>query len=518
MYRPPEVTNQYIMRRHRSLLLGVISTTFVGCAVGPDYVKPVIETDPAFSNVELVRGSIDDSQIEWWKNFNDQELTGLISDAVIANKTISAALGSVHEARSNRRERTFDLFPTVRAGAGYTESESSNARFGSFGGAPEGSAFDTKTEFFSTTLDAMWELDFFGRVRRSVEVTSAQEEAVEAQLADAIRIVIAEVARNYFELRGMQQQLDVARRNATNQEKTVQLTETLFEGGRVTALDTSRARSQWQSTLATIPLMQHGIRAAIYRLGVLTGKRPTQLIAQLSVERPLPVFSGPLQLSNPGELLLRRPDLRAAERALAAATAGIGVATGDLFPKVSFAGSFGYEARTLSGLGDSGSNVYSFGPTISWAFLDLGRVFARLRVADARAAKALADYEQRVLSVLEETETALSLYGSEVQRREYLKEAVKQSRTAAELARVQYNDGMVDFLTVLDAERALLIIEDQLAGSETTAATALIGIYKSLGGGWENLQVVEDTLKTSDSSSTIKVPAVVAVTHESSKS
>ena len=249
-----------------------------------------------------------------------------------------------------------------------------------------------------------WEVDLFGRVRRNVEASSDEVDAQEASLRDLSVSLVAEVARNYFELRGAQNQLEVAKKNAKNQTQTLDITRLRLEGGRGTVLDTSRATAQLATTLALVPPLESAIHQAMHRLSVLTGQMPGALTGKLSQSAPFPSIPKTIQIGQPAELLRRRPDIRIAERSLAAATARIGVATADLFPKVTFVGTIALEATTFSGVGAARSDSYSVGPRISWAALDLGRVYARIKAADARAEASLAQYEQTVLNALEETE------------------------------------------------------------------------------------------------------------------
>jgi multidrug efflux system outer membrane protein len=292
----------------------------------------------------------------------------------------------------------------------------------------------------------------------------------------------SEMARNYFELRGLQNELGVALKNAENQKQTLAITQARLEGGRGTELDVARARAQWTATLALIPPLQSGISAAIHRLSVLTGQQPNALKTALEKQSPLPPLPSLVNIGKPEELLRRRPDIRVAERNLAAATAGIGIVTADLFPRVTFNGNIALESSSFTGLGASGSETWSFGPRISWAALDYGHVRARIRAAGARADASLAQYEQTVLSALEETENALVDFGREQERMSYLQQTVESSRAASQLAQQRFDAGAVDFLVVLDAERALLDAEDQLARSQTRTLTSLVSVYKALGG------------------------------------
>jgi multidrug efflux system outer membrane protein len=338
-------------------------------------------------------------------------------------------------------------------------------------------------ELYDAGFDATWELDLFGRVRRSVQAASAQVGSVEATRFDMLVSVIAEVARNYFELRGVQNQLAVARKNADVQTETLKITQSRLDGGRGTDFDVSRSRSLLNLTLSTIPPLEAAIQKTIYRIAVLTGQEPTALITELSTPEPLPSTMPALPLGDPAALLRRRPDIRAAERSLAAATAQIGVATGDLFPRVTFIGSIGFQADTFAGLGKSGGDRWNFGPRITWAALDLGRVQARIKAADARTEAALASYERTVLTALEETEGALVDFGREQSRRQFLQTSAEASQKAADLAHQRYEGGVTDFLSVLDAERTLLEAQDRLASSQTLTATAFVAVYKALGGG-----------------------------------
>ena len=349
--------------------------------------------------------------------------------------------------------------------------------------APPGG--DRDIELYDVGFDASWELDFFGRVRRSIEASSAAVGAAEASRQDVIVSLLAEVARNYFELRGAQNRLAVARRNAENQRQTLDLTIALLEGGRGTELDTSRAEAQLTSTLASIPPLETTVKQAMYRLGVLIGQQPTALEAELSEPLPLPALPTLVALGKPDDLLRRRPDIRVTERNLAAATANIGVATADLFPRITFTGSVALQAGSFVGLVKGGSDTFAIGPGIFWAAFDLGRVRARIRAADARTEAALAQYEQRVLLALEETENALVSFTRQQARRDLLQASAQASEKAQNLARQRYQFGVADFLTVLDAERTLLEAQDRLADSETLTATALVAVYKALGGGWE---------------------------------
>jgi outer membrane protein, multidrug efflux system len=448
-----------------------------GCMlVGPDYKAPPTLMPAAFANQAEEGLTTDAIETSWWRGFQDDTLNQLVELALASNHDLRVATARIHEARALRSEITFDLYPTVTSQASFTRERASDVL------QPLG---DRDIELFDGGFDASWELDFFGRVRRSIEASSAQVEAAEASRQDVTVSLLAEVARNYFELRGGQNRLAVARQNAVNQQQTLDLTIALLEGGRGTELDTSRAEAQLTSTLATIPPLEATVKRAIYRLSVLIGQQPTTLDTELSKPMPLPALPKLLALGTPEDLLRRRPDIRVTERNLATATADIGVATADLFPRVTFTGSIGLQAGTVFGISEGPSERFSLGPGIFWAAFDLGRVRARIRAADARTEAALAQYEQRVLLALEETENSLVDFTRQQARRDLLRASAQASEKAQNLASQRYQFGVTDFLTVLDAERTLLTAQDLLADSETQTATALVAVYKALGGGWE---------------------------------
>lgn len=450
------------------------------CAVGPDYQEPATNNLPdKFANGGHTEFSDNDIELGWWKLFNDQQLIALIDQTVAHNYDIKAARANLAEARALYLEAGLNLLPQVSSHANYIDTMRSISSLNNRSFVPR------DLHLLNSGFDAYWEVDIFGRVRRNVEATNDEVDAQDASLRDIGVSLIAETARNYFELRGLQRQLEVAEKNARNQSETLSLTRVKLDNGRGTELDTSRALAQLETTRATIPSLKTAIARNIHRLGVLTGQMPNALAEKLSQPLPLPKAPETIQIGSPEQLLKRRPDIRVAERALAAATARIGVATGDLFPRVTFIGTIALEGDTLGSMVTPGSDSYSFGPRITWAFLDMGRVYARIKAADARAESSLAQYEQTVLNALEETENALVAYNQERIRRASLATAAQASERANQLAHLRYEAGVAEFLTVLDTELRLLQDQSELAQSETATATALTAVYKALGGGWE---------------------------------
>jgi outer membrane protein, multidrug efflux system len=456
------------------LMLGAIA----GCAVGPSYREPKESLPDQFSRG--AQPGIEQGEVvaQFWTLFNDPILNRLVSDALAANKDLAQAAGNLQASRAAARLTGFDTFPTIVAGGFYSRSLASADQVP--GATREQRTMDT----YDAGFDAVWELDLFGQVRRSRAAARAGVGAAEATLRDAIVIVTAEVARNYCVLRGLQDQLAVAERNEVNQRQTLDVTQVRLDAGRGTQLDVSRATAQLATTEATIPPLRASIATTIHRLAVLTGRQPDVLRSELATVQPMPVLPALNTIGGPEALLRRRPDIRIAERNLAAATARIGVAVADLFPRVTLIGSAGYNAGSWEGLGSSASQTYSMGPSITWAALDLGRVRARIGIARAEAGIALAAYEAAVLLALEDTENSLVGYGEAQRREETLERAATHSTTAARLARQRFEGGLTDFLSVLQAERDALAAEDGLAQGRTQTATSLIAVYKALGGGW----------------------------------
>lgn len=451
--------------------------------VGPEYHPPATQVPPTFAERDVAFAT-SEPEAAWWQALADDTLSQLIRRALAENHDLRIAGANVRAARALLGESRFERYPIASTRASSTRERASAAR-------NRGDGDRTQT-FYDATLDASWEIDFFGRVRRSIEALTADYDAAQADQRDALVIVAAEVARTYIELRGAQLRLEVARRNAANQEQTYGMTRSLFRGGRGTELDIARAQAQLETTRASIPPLEFEVVRAIHRLDVLVGANPGELRPTLFARSVFPLLPAKLAIGKPMDLLRRRPDIESAERRLAGVTARIGVATADLFPRVSLNGSAGFVSTSLSNWTDSDSGTYSIGPFLSWAAFDLGRVRARIRAIDAGAEAQLAVYEQTVLRALEETENALANYVRTRSRSAHLNVAANASENAAQLARVRYQNGIESFLNVLDAEGRLLEIQDQLARSQIDAGLALVTLYKALGGGWQEGQPTDE--------------------------
>ncbi len=464
-----------------------VSALFLGaCAVGPDYTGADLSTltPAAFDDTGAAAAPAD-----WWRTLNDPVLDGLVADALVANRDLRAAEANVRAARADYGLSRFDLAPTVRTDAQYRRQRVSADGLGAtIPGIPAGEPFPD-TDLFDAGLAAGWELDFWGGVRRSVEAAKATYEGAEADRRSAAVLVTADVAAAYASLRGAERQRDIAVKNAQKQAETRALTESLEKAGRASSLDAARARAQAEATAATIAPLEAAIAREKRRLAVLTGRSPDGLETALRAPAALPQIPDAAPAGDPSLILRQRPDIMRAERDLAAATAAIGVATADLFPRVRFVGAFGASSTTLWSFGSAPSVDYGFGPTIEWAAFDLGRVRARIRQSEARADAALARYEQTALNALEETANAFTDLARERERNARLKSSVVESADAAALAEARYRAGLDDFLAVLDADRRLLEAESALAESDTRVLRNYVAVYSALGGGW---RVVEE--------------------------
>jgi outer membrane protein, multidrug efflux system len=459
------------------VIMGAVTALLLGgCSVGPNYHQPPMPVQGGgFGSAGGVATATGELAQAWWSGFNDPILNRLISQAVTNNYDVQLAQARLREARALWTAARFDYVPTI----------TSESRYDKFQTTIDAAGKDRtrRNELYRSGFDATWELDLWGRVRRSVEAARATVESVEASRDDVMVSVQAEVTANYVELRGIQAQLDVSTRNATNQSQTLKLAEALRDGGQGTQLDVARARSLLNETLASVPPLEIDLQRTIHRISVLCGQPPSALANELSRRKPIPEAPAELLVSDPVIFLRLRPDVRSAERSLAAATARIGVEVADLFPRVTFVGSVSLQANTFSGVTSSGADTYSFGPHISWAAFDLGRVRQQIKAASARAEGSLAIYERTVLLALEETENSLVTLSRQRQRLGFLREAERAAAEASDLARQRYRDGIADYLSVLDAERTLLSLQDQLVTTETRTATSLVAVYKSFAAG-----------------------------------
>ena len=460
-------------------VFATLAITLAGCAVGPNYRPPQTSmpanwTEPAADTTTPVT--------RWWQTFNDPQLDSLIERAVQQNHDLRIAGARLREARALRGGAVWDFGPAVTGSAAYTDARTSQNSL-TFP-IPK---LDTDT--YNAGFDARWELDVFGGKRRALEAAQASLDASADDRRDVLVSLLAEVARNYTELRGAQRRLTIARENIAAQQAALDLTRKRFDAGASSKLDVAQASALLAGTQSQLPTLETAVRQTMHRLAVLLGQQPGTLVAELNEPAAIPLTPPSVPVGLPSELLRRRPDVRRAERELAGATARIGVVTAELFPKFSLIGAAGFQSLSAGDWFTGGSRFWSAGPTVSWRLLDFGRVHSQIQAANAREEQALAAYEKTVLVALEDVENALVAYAQEQVRRQSLQEQVDANRQAVDLANQLYTKGQSSFLNVLDARRSLYQAEDTLVQSERSVTTNLIALYKALGGGWEEIQL-----------------------------
>jgi multidrug efflux system outer membrane protein len=469
------------------LALGVAAG--VGCAVGPNFQAPETKTPPIWDGQTMVTAALPSKTttdpvtlVAWWKAFQDPALSSLMERAIRANLDVRQAEARIRQARASRRVAGAPLWPQAEASALYQRSKGSS-EVGGGGGIATIAPF---RELFQVGLDASWELDIFGGTRRGIEAATADLQAAVEDRRDVLVTLAGEVGTNYLNLRGFQQRIVIAQKNLAAQKKTADITHRRYEAGFVGRLDVANADAQVATTEAQIPLLEASARSAIYSLGVLLGQEPAALVNELSKEAAIPPNPPEVPVGLPSELVRRRPDIRRAEAQVHAATARIGVATADLFPKFFLTGSFGFSSDDLTRIGNfSNSKFWSFSPSVSWPVFAGGRIRANIKLQNARQEETLLAYQKTVLTALQDVETALVAYAKEQQHQKSLSAAVASNRQAVDLAMQLYVAGRTDFLNVLNAQRELFATEDALTQSTRTLGTNLIALYKALGGGWE---------------------------------
>jgi outer membrane protein, multidrug efflux system len=522
------------MKTRRLCIILICTAGVGGCLVGPDFHPPQTQapahwsgespasqpaSGPTSRPVELAT---------WWESFGDEKLSKLIDRATSGNFDLKIAEARVREARELRNIAAADFWPHLNLGSGYTYSRSSQTLTPTqstqgFGqtllrsalskiivtpaipptisvtpggtGVSLGSLVPNNTgsvssprdqNLYQLGFDATWEIDLWGRIRRSVEATSADLAASEETRRDVLVTLISEVARNYVELRGSQRRLLIALENIDVQKASLDVSEARFKAGFTTQLDVAQARTQLETTRSQVPLFETAIRQSIYQLGVLIGEPPATLLDELMPTQQIPTAPPEVPLGLPSELLRRRPDIRTAEWQLAAVTARVGVATAELFPQLSLTGSFGAQSIDMKRFLEARSLFWSVGPSINWPIFEGGRIRANIRAEEAREAQALATYGKTVITAFQDVESSLTAYTHERTRRQTLVLAVQASQQATELSTDLYNRGLGQFIDVLVSERALYAAQDDLVLSETAVMTDLIALYKALGGGWES--------------------------------
>ncbi|MEW5736644.1 MAG: efflux transporter outer membrane subunit [Thermodesulfobacteriota bacterium] len=465
------------MKTCRSILAIFLFLALSGCAaVGPDYrPAPPAVPDKWTDQAQAVPLSPEDAaaRVSWWAEFNDPVLSSLVEQAVSNNLDQKIALARIREARARAGIADAGLYPSATAQGSETKRRSS-----------ESSGGGSENELWSAGFDASWELDLFGGTRRAMEAAAADVAAAEFNHADVLVSLAAEVAKNYVNLRVYQARLDVAQRNLEIQRQTLQIAQWRSTAGLATDLDVERASYQMQSTSASLPQLSEQARQTENALALLLGQAPGTLSDFLGTTGPVPKVPDQAAEGIPAELLSRRPDIRKAERDLAAQTARIGAATADLYPKISLNGNIGLSALEAGDLFQWKNRTYGFGPSISWNVFDAGAVRSNIEVQKALAQQASLRYQQTVLSALTDVENALASFSRQQERLVHLRSAERSAATADELAAGEYASGLSDITAVLDAEQARFSLEESRVVCEGNIAQAVVGLYKAVGGGW----------------------------------
>ncbi|HWR77633.1 MAG TPA: efflux transporter outer membrane subunit [Thiobacillus sp.] len=461
------------------LLLILAGLGLAGCvAVGPHYTPAAPDVPDGWNRIDATDSPVTHAAAtgdlsQWWQSLNDSLLSRLIAEALQASPDLRTAQARLREARARRTVAAAARVPGVTAVGSARRSQSSE----------ETGSGDARN-FFSAGLDASWELDVFGGVRRGVEAAEADLESSVANLDNTRVSLASEVALNYVEVRALQTRLGIARANLASQSETLQLTDWRAQTGLVSSQDVEQARSNREQTRSQTPSLETSLAESEHRLDILLGRAPGTLHARLAAPGELPAVPAQIAVGIPADTLRQRPDVRAAERTLASETARVGVAEAARYPSFNLSGSIGLEALTLGALSNGGAATSSLLAGITSPIFDAGRLRAQVEIQDAVRERAQVAYEQAVLSALQEVENALVALARNRERVEALAIAAESARNAAQLAQQRYSAGLIDFQSVLDTGRSVLSAEDSLASSRADGVLALIRLYKALGGGW----------------------------------
>lgn len=454
------------------------TTVLAACTVGPNYERPEPAMPPGWAGLDdaTVTSRTDGGAPDiasWWTQFNDPMLTSLIERTDAGNLALAQAQDRIRQARAARIIAAAGLYPSVDASVAGARTRSNIT----------GTQAST-TNLFRAGFDAAWEIDVFGGTRRGVEAADAHIESAYFDRQSTLVTVNAEVAAAYFTLRGAQRELAVAKQNLAAQQQTLQVTQERFDAGFVGALDVANAKAQVGQTASQIPTFDALMHSSAYAIGVLLGQAPEELLAELTPEQALPAIPPSVPVGLPSDLLRRRPDIRKADADLHTATANIGVAVADQYPKFSLTGSIGMQGGTVASLGTLANRFWSIGPAVSIPLFTGGRVTGNMVQARAIADESMFAYRATVLTALQDVETSLVNFTREQQRSEALAESEAASEQAVATATDLYSAGKTDFLNVLTAQGQLYATQAALAQSQTAVGTDLVSLYKALGGGW----------------------------------
>jgi NodT family efflux transporter outer membrane factor (OMF) lipoprotein len=495
----------------REIVLTILAClVMAGCTVGPNFEKPQSTTPEVFNRTETaqapskpVEGKFND---DWWTQFNDPVLNDLEKQLADANLDVAAASARLLQSRAQRRVVGAAADPTLDAAASYdrergsengilsllgvtpTKSQPQSASGGTpLGVAPlPGSKGSPAYNLYQFGFDASWELDIWGRVRRSVEAATAMSDASYEDRNAILLSARAELARDYIDLRSTQALLQIANQNLEIAQDALKLTQVRARDGVTTDLDVANASAQVENIESLIPTLQSHCETTMNAIGVLLGEEPGALRQTLDTPRDVPALPAQIPIGFPSELVERRPDIRKAEAELHAATASIGMAKADFYPRISLNGSAGFQTLQLSSLADWASGQFVVGPSITMPIFEGGRLKGTLQLREAQQQEAAIVYKQTVLQAWREVDDSLVTYDAEQQRRDRLTEAVSMNERALSIARQRYKAGALDYLDVLNVQRQLLEAQSNLEQSRAAAATNLVTLCKTLGGGWES--------------------------------
>jgi multidrug efflux system outer membrane protein len=477
--------NPSIRNACRGIIAALVVLTQQGCTtVGPDYQTPVIDTPDVWTEAiaqQVARGPHASLQ-NWWTVFEDPLLDKLIERARKANLNLKIAVSRVGESRAILAIARGEKLPLVNATA--TAARNKLSDDGPLQQVAPAGGFDSQS-LFQTGVDAVWEIDVFGQVRRTIEAAGDGYQASIEDYRDVQVTLFAEVALAYVDIRAAQQRISYARENIEAQSGSLALARVRYETGLSSKLDVAQAAANLAATQATLPSLELSLNQALNRLAVLLGQNAGSLQAEFSTTQPIPTPGTAIGIGVPADVLRQRPDIRRAERLLAAQTAQIGVATADLYPRFALSGMFGLQSRSLSNLFDSSSLTWGLGAPVQWNIFSGGRVRGNIQVQDEKTQQLLFLYEDKVLAAIEEVENAIIAYDLNKERVQYLQTATSATQEAVELVLVQYDTGLTDFNNVLVTQRDLFSQQDQLVVSEAEVIVNLITLYKALGGGWD---------------------------------
>ncbi|CAI8765531.1 efflux transporter outer membrane subunit [Pseudomonas sp. IT-P218] len=456
------------------------------CTVGPDFQKPQAQQVTVWSKPSKAatsQATAETMNERWWQVFNDPKLSALTQRALTDNLDLKLASSRLQQSRAVRQVVTADRYPTSAVGGSYARKRNSGEGLSDPSGHDGNSAFNLWDAGFS----ASWELDFWGRVRRETEAADATLEVAENDRRGVLLSVLAETAQDYIQLRGVQNTRAVTEQNLDVARHSLKLSQLRLADGVATDLDVAEAAAQVATIESRLPALEQRQAQLINALSLLMGEPPQALAAELSADAPVPQTPRQVAIGLPSQLAERRPDIRQAEARLHAATASIGVAKGDFYPRITLSGSVGSQAMQLSDFGSWGSRSFGIGPQFSLPLFDGGRLRGVLDLREAQQQEAAIAYQQTVLRAWHEIDDQLSAYNASQLRRDSLAEAVRQNRIALQTAQRQYVEGVVDFVNVLTVQGALLATQEQWVESSTGVSLAAVGLYKALGGGWESV-------------------------------